>query len=312
MRLSFVIPCYGSERTIGLVINEIKQTLAVRNHEDYEIVCVNDTSPDNVYDVLIRLSTIDTKIKVVNLASNVGKHNALMAGFRQVTGDTIVVLDDDGQCPVDRLWDLIDVLSDDVDVVIAKYPEKKESFFKKMGSKFYQMLSSFLVPRPKDVTFENFFVMKYFVMEEIIRYTGPYPAVEILVIQVTKKLRNVLMDGRERFDGGSGNFTLLKSIKLFLNGASSYSIKPLRVSTVLGFVVALLGFIYAIFIIVKKIVNPQMAIGYASLMATILFIGGIQMLLLGVVGEYLGRMYMSINNKPQYVIENTINIKGDE
>lgn len=308
MKISFVIPCYGSENTIEYVIDEISQTMRKRDYIDYEVVCVNDFSLDGVYSVLVRLASVDKRIKVINLANNGGKHSALMAGFRHVEGDVIVCSDDDGQCPLDKVWDLIDALSDDVDVAIAKYPEKKESLFKRIASSGYRALSSFLVPRPKGITFENLFVMKRFVLDEIIRYTNPYPAVELLIIQITKRFKNVKMEGRARYDGGNGNFTLIKSLKLVFNAASSYSIKPLRVSTILGFVTACAGFGFAIYIVVKRFVNPEILMGYSSIMATILVIGGMQMMLLGIVGEYLGRMYMCINNKPQYVIKNTINV----
>lgn len=309
MLVSFVIPCYRSELTIEGVIQEIREVMSLRPEHDYEIVCVNDCSPDEVYGKLKELAASDARIKVLNFAKNCGKHSALLAGYKVVSGEVIVSLDDDGQCPVERTWDLVDALNENVDVAIARYPAKKESTFKKLGSKVNDYISKLLVDQPKDVCFENFNAAKQFVFKEAVRYTNPYPMLVPLILQVTHKIVNIPMEDRERTDGKSSGYTFAKSLSLMINGFTNFSVVPLRLAALLGILVACCGFFYAIYIVVRKLLEPSVMMGYSSTMAAILVIGGIIMLLLGIIGEYLGRLYICINNAPQYVVRDRINLE---
>lgn len=305
-KLSFVIPCYGSEKTIESVVNGIIETVQGKN--PFEIICVNDCSPDNVYSVLEKLAAKYSFVKVVNLAKNFGQHNALMAGFRHLTGDIVVCLDDDGQTDPKDCYKLINALNDVSDVIYAKYPEKKESAFRLLGSWTAKKMGEWLCDFPKDILGNSYFACKRFVIEEIVRYDNPYTYLGGLVPRATKKITNVEIDHHERLCGKSG-YSLKKLISLWMNGFTAFSVKPLRISTIFGAVVAFVGFCYAIFIAVKKIINPQSPVGYSSIMCALLIIGGCIMLMLGMIGEYLGRMYICMNKAPQYVIRNTINIE---
>lgn len=310
-KLSFVIPCYHSELTIKDVIAEIHDKMRERSDTEYEIVAVNDCSPDNVLNVLKQLSKNDKRLKIIDLAKNGGKHAAVMAGYSIVTGDIIVNLDDDGQCPMDKLWDLIQPLNNGYDISIAKYSTKKQSAFKNFGSKINSTMSQFLIGKPKSLYVSNFSTMKRFVIDEIIRYDKPYPYLEGLMLRTTSKICNVEMEERER-SAGVGHYTFIKSLKLWLNGFTAFSVKPLRISTILGAICAFIGFIFGVFTIIRKIMYPEILMGYSSLMAVLLFIGGMIMMMLGMIGEYIGRIYICINNSPQYVIRDTINIKSKE
>ncbi|MBQ7203698.1 MAG: glycosyltransferase [Eubacterium sp.] len=306
-KISFCIPCYGSEDTIEYVINEIIDVLSAKTEYDYEIIAVNDCSPDNVMEKLRQLAHSNSKIKVIDLAKNFGKHSALMAAFSVVKGDYVVCLDDDGQCPMDRLWDLLEPITDgNYDFSMAEYSKKKQSAFKNFGSSLNSLMSRVLVGKPKDLHFTNFKAMKRFVTEEIIKYNNPYPYLEGLTLRTTRNIAVIKMDERERFSG-KGNFTFKKSLSLWLNGFTAFSVKPLRISTVIGFITALIGFVFGVFVILRKMIHPQIAMGYSSTMAVLLFIGGMIMLMLGMIGEYVGRMYISLNNSPQYVIRDIIN-----
>ena len=308
--LSFVIPCYRSEKTIEKVASEIRETMAERPEFDYEIICVNDCSPDNVYDVLVKMAGEDPRVKVVNLAKNMGKHCAVMAGYSVVTGDYVVNLDDDCQSPVYELWNLMEpLLSGDYDVATAVYNEKKESKFKSFGSDVNLWVSEIMLDKPKGLRFENFSVMKRFVLDEMVKYKNPYPYMEGLILRVTKRITGVRMDQRNRGDDNASGFTFGKSLALFANGFTSFSVKPLRIATFFGIVFALIGFLYGLFIIIHKIVVPNVPIGYSSMMAIMLFSNGVIMCLLGVIGEYVGRIFICINNSPQYVIRDTINVE---
>jgi len=305
--ISFVIPCYNSQDTVGLVIDEIEKKTKENCKYDYEIITVNDCSKDDVIIVLKKLSDINKNIKIVDLVKNVGKHGALMAGYKYCKGDIIVSLDDDCQCPVENLWDLLLPLENGFDVSIAKYGVKKQSRFKNFGSWINNFMTEILLDKPKNIQFCNFFAMKNFIIKEICRYDKPYPYLEGLILRTTRHIINVPMKDRSRKIGETG-YTFKKSISLWLNGFTAFSVKPLRIATVLGFIVSSLGFFFGIYIILNKFMHPEIIAGYSSLMSAILFVGGMIMLMLGLVGEYLGRIYISINNSPQYVIREKVNI----
>jgi len=311
--LSFVIPCYGSEGTIEEVIEEIIETVSQRAEAyDYEIICVDDCSPDNVLTVLTALASRNPKIKVIELARNMGKHAAVMAGFSLARGAYIVNLDDDFQSPVYELWRLLEpVEKGGYDVSSASYKEKKESAFKRFGSKVNEFMARELIGQPKDVKLENFEIMKRFVVDEIIKYKNPYPYLGGLLLRVTRKIAVVEMEERERL-AGRGGYNFIKSLKLFANGFTAFSVKPLRAATVVGSVCAFIGFIMCLYTIIHRLLYPSIISGYSSLMAVLLFIGGLIMVMLGLIGEYVGRIYICINDSPQYVIRNTINAEGSE
>lgn len=306
MLLSFTIPCYNSEHTVEGVVDEIIRKVAERKEVDYEIILVNDASTDGVWRVLRRLAMENPKIKSVDLARNVGKHGALMAAYSLVQGDVVVGVDDDGQCPLDHLWDLIRPLEDGYDMAMAQYPVKKQSGFKNFGSKLNDWMVRFLIGKPKGLVFSNFIARKRFVCDEIIKYQNPYPYLEGLTLRTTHRIAMVPMEERERQYGSSG-YTLKKSLALWINGCTSFSIKPLRLATVLGLICAGIGFLGGIVLIIRKLLNPSIMAGYTSLMALMLILGGIIMVLLGLIGEYIGRIYICINHAPQYVIRERIN-----
>ncbi len=311
--LSFVIPCYRSEETIELVYTEIVDTMKQRSGYDYEIIAVNDCSPDHVLEVLKRLAAKDSKLKVIDFAKNFGKHSAVMAGLACVRGNLVVSLDDDYQCPVYELWKLVDaVIEDDYDCATAQYYQKKEDYWKLLGSKLNFWMVNMLIEPPKGINIENFFVMRRYVCDEILNYRNPYPYVTGLLMKATHRIKMIPMEQRERADQKATGFTLVKSLNLFLNGLTAFSVKPLRVSTIIGLVFALMGFLSTIVVIVRKIMIPEIEVGYSSMMAVNLFSTGMILLILGIIGEYLGRIYISINNSPQYVIRNTINLDVED
>lgn len=308
-KISFIIPCYGSEKTVGVVIKEIDEVVSKSDEYDYEVIAVNDQSPDNVWEVLKEIAQSNKKVKLVNLAKNMNRPGALMAGMSKTTGDYIILMDDDGQCPMENLWDLIKPLEEGHDVAIAKYPSYKQSKFKSLGTIINRKMTEIVIGKPKDLSFTNFSAMKRYIVEEIIKYKNPYPYMTGLLLRTTSDIVNVEMEERERITG-STNFTFKKMLNLWINGFTAFSIKPLRISTIIGIITAALGFIYGIYIIIHKlVVHTSVLEGYSSIMAVMLFVGGIIMMMLGIIGEYIGRIYISINNSPQYVIKNAINFE---
>lgn len=307
-KLSFVIPCYGSQDTIESVIDEINTVVALRDNFTYEIICVHDCSPDDVLSKLKSIAEKQDNVTVIDLAHNSGKHAAVLAGYSFADGDYIVNLDDDGQCPMDRLWDLVDELEKGFDYVLAKYTIRKQSFFKNIGSSVNSYMSRLLLNKPKSLRFDNFSVVRRFIVDEIIKYKNPYPYLEGLYLRTSQNASTIKMEERGRIAGKAG-FTFGKSFALWLNGFTAFSVIPLRLASVLGGLMSVFGFIFAIVLIVRQFLLSISVAGYASTMVTILFFNGITLMMIGLLGEYIGRMYISINNSPQYVIRDVIKKK---
>ncbi len=310
--LSFVIPCYRSEKTIESVVQEIIDTCAQKPELfDYEIILVCDASPDNVWGVIKRIAENNKKISGLCFSKNFGQHAALMAGFRRAKGDIIVALDDDGQCPIESLYELIDSVHSGNDIVFARYPKRSESLFRRMGSMVNKKMAEIMIELPKNIDGTSFYAMKSFVAKEMVKYDHSYPYIGGLVTRTTRSIGNVDTVHRARLEGKSG-YTLGKLIALWINGFTAFSVKPLRIATILGCICAIAGFAAGIVFIVQKLINPDIVVGFTSIISVILFIGGLQMLMLGLIGEYIGRIYICINKSPQYVIREEVNTETDK
>ena len=311
--ISFVVPCYRSQATLPSVIREIQETMEGLSQYTYEVVLVNDCSPDNTFDSIRELCRENKNITGINLAKNFGQHSALMAGFHQVKGDIIVCLDDDGQTPADEVGKLLEGIEKGADVVYAKYAHKHHSGFRNWGSHVNELMTRVMLGKPKDLFVSSYFAARRFVVDEMIKYEYPYPYVIGLVLRTTKNIVNVEVNHRDRMEGTSG-YTLGKLLGLWFNGFTAFSVKPLRIATVTGAGCAFLGFAYGIYTIIKKIfINPPgLVTGFSALMSVLVFMGGMLMLMLGLVGEYMGRMYISMNRSPQYVVREIVNCETEE
>lgn len=308
-KISFVIPCYRSENTIEGVVNEIETAMDVLSKEknySYEIILINDCSPDNTMGTIRRLCEEKQNIIGIGFARNFGQHAALMAGLRQSDGDYVVCLDDDGQTPADEVNKLLEKLEEGFDAVYAKYEHKQHSGFRNLGSKVNELMTRIMLEKPKELYISSYFAVKRFVVEDMIRYENSYPYVIGLVLRSTKNITNVVVNHREREEGSSG-YTLKKLFTLWFNGFTAFSVKPLRIATCLGVIFACGGFAYGFYTIIKRFVNPDVPIGYSSMMAALVFFCGMIMVMLGLIGEYIGRIYISMNSSPQYVIRERIN-----
>lgn len=308
--VSFIIPCYRSKNTLPKVIEEINTTMAGMDSYRYEIILVNDSSPDDTINVIRELCAKQKNITGIDLAKNFGQHAALMAGMRQSKGDIVVCLDDDGQTPADEVGKLLDKLDEGYDVVYASYGKKKHSLFRNFGSKVNELMTRVMLGKPKELYVSSYFAARRFIVDEMLRYENAYPYVIGLVLRSTKRIVNVPVSHREREIGTSG-YTLGKLLALWFNGFTAFSTKPLRIATASGTVFAGLGFLYALYTIIKKFVNPAVPMGFSSLMSAILIIGGLILLVLGLVGEYIGRMYICMNSAPQYVVRDLLPSKEE-
>lgn len=311
MKVSFVIPCYRSEHMIGKVVEEINRTMEGIPQYTYEIVLVNDCSPDDTFGAIKALAETYSFVKGINLAKNFGQHSALMAGFRHITGDIVVCLDDDGQTPADEVGKLLAKIEEGEDVVYAKYDHKQHSAFRNMGSKVNELMTRFMLGKPKELYISSYFAARRFVIDDVIRYENSYPYVIGLVLRATKRISNVSVKHREREEGTSG-YTIKKLLGLWFNGFTAFSVKPLRIATLMGGISAAGGFAYGLYTIIKKLVIPDVPVGFSALMSAIVVFGGMIMLMLGLIGEYIGRIYISLNSAPQYVIRDVVNIETKE
>ena len=299
--ISFVIPCYRSALTIRGVVEEILALHQSHQDDDYEIILVNDASPDNVWDEIVKLSQEYPCVKGFELAKNSGQHSALLAGYKQSKGDIVVSLDDDGQIAVEDTYIIVDRLEEGFDVVYGSYKVKKHSAFRNLGSALAGWMGVHLLGVPKNFGGSSFYAARRFIVDEMCKYTNAYVYLPGLVFRSTQNVDSVFVNHRAR-EIGKSNYTFIKLFSIWINGATTFSVKPLRISTFLGILSAFLGLVFTVILVIRKLLHPEMVAGWASLMCVTMIMSGLILLLIGVVGEYVGRIYMSENHAPQYVI----------
>lgn len=302
MSYSFVIPCYCSSHTIREVVESTIQEMERIDRKPYEFILVDDYSPDKgaTLQELKALANEYSCVKVIELAKNSGQHNASIAGMNYAKGDYIISMDDDLQTRPSQLPKLFEEIEKGYDVVYGYYPEKKHSRFRNFGSWVHFESVRILIGKPKGMKTSSFFVIRKFVRDYIIQYKEPYTHLQGLVLRTTRNISCIPVEHFDRAYGQSG-YTFKKLIKLWSN-IVGYSVVPLRMATCLGMVFSMLGLIGTIVVIVRKIMNPAMMMGWASLMAAIFFFSGLILFSLGLIGEYIGRMFLGMGNNPQFVV----------
>lgn len=299
--VSIVIPVYNGEKSISELVNQLIACLT----QNYllEIILVNDCSSDNSEEVCISVFEKNKDIvRFFSLSKNVGEHNAVMAGLNNVKGNYTVIMDDDFQNAVTEVVKLIEyaVISKN-DVVYTYYTKKEHSYFRNLGSRFNDKVATILLKKPKHLYLSSFKVLNSFLVKEIVKYDLPFPYIDGLILRTTNNIGKVQVHHQKRKDGHS-NYTFKKLVSLWLNMFTNFSVLPLRISMIIGFVFSFFGFGYGMIAVVEKFLNPNLPMGYTTMIVLILIFSGIQLIALGMIGEYLGRMFMSQNKKPQYSI----------
>lgn len=302
-RLSIVIPVYNGATTIGSLVEKLLEVLAT---ERPEIVLVNDCSPDQSDEICRELhGKHSTSVSYLKLAKNFGEHNAVMAGLRHTTGEHVVILDDDFQNPPDEVLRLVEkARQGNYDVVYSRYEAKRHSVFRNLGSRFHNWLASHLLNKPRSLYLSSFKCLNRFAVEETTKYTGPFPYIDGLVLRSTRNIGVLTVRHDPRRDGRSG-YTPRKLIRLWLNMLLNFSVMPLRISSLLGLVLVVLGAILAIAVIFEKWLHPETPLGWSSLIVTVVTFSGMQLVVLGLVGEYVGHLFLTANRTPQFVIRET-------
>ena len=299
---SVVIPCYKSSMTIRKVVEETMGQFRNMNRGDVEFVLVDDCSPDEGATVRELRSLVKEypNVRVVELAKNGGQHNASMAGLNYAKGDLIISMDDDGQTSPTQLPKLLDEIEKGYDIVYGYYPHKQHSGMRNLGSRFNQWSTRVLLDKPKDMNTSSFWVIRRFVRDYAIQYRSAYTHLQGVFLRVTRNVSCIPVEHFKREVGQSG-YTYKKLIKLWAN-IIGFSIVPLRAATLLGNIFAVAGLIGIIAVIIRKIVRPVTAIGWPSMMVSIFFFSGLILMFMGLIGEYIGRIFLGMCNNPQYVV----------
>ena len=303
--LSVVVPVYRSEEILPRLVDATGHALAHAGYGGrFELLLVCDASPDDSWNVIVRLARENGFVKGILLRKNAGQHNATMAGLARARGRQVVVMDDDLQHPPDAIPALLAEIDRGYDVCYTRYRNRRHPLWKKLGSKVNDLVATALLGKPKGLYLSSFKAMDGAVAREMVKYDGPYAYLDGLILDITRHITSVEIDHASRASG-AGNYNLRKSISLWLKMATSFSVYPLRIMSVGGLVLAILSLAIMVYVIAVKLIDPSVPAGWTSLIAAILFVGGVQLIGLGLIGEYLGRAYLKLNRKPQYIVRGT-------
>ena len=310
MLVSVVVPCYNSEHTIRELVELTIEEFRKLPEYEVEFILVNDHSKDGTWKVLEELSREYPFVRTINFIRNFGQHNALMAALNHASGDLVVGMDDDMQTHPSQLHILLEKMKEGYDVVYGEYPHCKNSFLKNLSSRFNAYTASVLLGRPRSVVSSNYWVITRLVRDEVIKYTNFNPYVDAIFFRVTDNIGDAPIEHFKR-EYGSSNYSFKKLVRLWL-AYFNFTVIPLHISAYLGVIFSIAGFIGAIAVLIRQLVSPSGTLGWASLMCAMLLFFGIVLLVLGIMGEYVGKIILSINKTPQYIIRETHNLGEKE
>jgi glycosyltransferase involved in cell wall biosynthesis len=307
IKISIVVPVYNSEECILELNKEVHQ--ALKEFREYELILVNDKSQDKSWDKIEEVCQLNEKAIGISLRKNFGQDGALLAGLRMVKGEYIVIMDDDLQHSPADILKLYEECCKGYDVCYAYFSDKKQSGWKNIGSKVNGMLSQKMLNKPKEIYLSPFKIIKREIIDEIVKFPGSYPYIDASILTITSNLTQIPVEHHERYKGKS-NYSLLRSIKVFMSHVTNYSIYPLRLITMVGFTSAIVSFILGIIYLIQYILGVTHKVeGWITIVILLIFFGGVILISLGLIGEYIGRIFMSVNEKPQYSIDKIINNK---
>ena len=282
MLVSIVIPCYNSEKTIGEVVE----------------LCM---------DTFNKIENYECEIKGINLAKNFGQHAAIMAGLHYVNGDLVVGMDDDMQNHPSQIVEFLKKIEEGYDIVFGVFKERKFSWFKNLTGAVSRFFLWHLVERPKGIQMSSFWITRRYVIEQVKQYEGEQVFIQILFFRTTHNIANIEIEHFER-EAGTSNYNFRKGLKLFLS-FMNYSALPLRIATILGVLFSGCGLVSALVLLIQKLLDPDIVMGWSSIMCAMLIFFGILFLIVGIMGEYIGKIILNVNKMPQYVIRDTANIE---
>jgi len=310
--ISIIIPVFNSENTIETLVNNITKVL--EDDYQFEVLLINDSSEDDSEKKCKQLVEKYLNVSLFSLSKNVGEHNAIMAGLNKCSGDYAVIMSDDLQHSTSALLELVKYgikEKDNFDVVYTYYNKKQYGFFKNIGSKFNDIVASFLLTKPKHLYLSSFKFINRFLITEITKYQSPFVYIDGLILGTTNKIGRIKVEHNQRIHGKSG-YTLIKMLQLWSNMSTSFSIFPLRLSLLMGSILSFIGFILAIIFLVERLIDDTFPSGLASIFVAVTIFSGAILISVGLVGEYVGRVLISLNKKPQFVIRNSFTNKKND
>ena len=302
--LSFVIPLYNSEATICAVVRDIESLDIAGGHE---IVLVNDGSQDRTSDVCRELvRTARVPILFIEHTRNFGEHNAVLTGWRHARGAYVVNLDDDGQNPPAEAKRLHEhAAANRLDAVFGHYADKRHAAWRNWGSWFTNRLTDVILDKPRGFYLSSFRCVSAQVARNVAANTGPFPYIDGMILQATQRIGAIEVRHDDRSAGQSG-YTMRRLVRLWLSTVVNFSVMPLRVATVLGLLMGLVGTIGVVGVAYLRLTNRGPMFGWGSLMAALLVFSGTQLVMLGVIGEYLGRVFLAVNQRPQSLVREVL------
>ena len=309
LALSVVVPVYNGAATVGTLVDAL-ESLEVAG--GLEIILVVDGSPDNSLEICRELvARARVPITVVNLARNFGEHNAVMAGLNEARGAHVITMDDDLQNPPGEVIRLLThAQMTGADVVYTFYETKQHESWRNWGSRFTNFCADHLLDKPRGLYLSSFRCMNAFLVEQIIRYDGPFAYIDGLILQATQSIGRLQVTHLPRAEGRS-NYTVRRLVRLWINMFVNFSVMPLRVATLAGIAFSALGGMATIWVVIEALFwqTPE---GWGSTMAAILLLSGVQLSILGIAGEYLGRLFLTANRKPQFIVRDRQRAETDE
>jgi undecaprenyl-phosphate 4-deoxy-4-formamido-L-arabinose transferase len=305
--LSIIIPVYNSSAILTELHRQLKAALSGKY--SYEIIFVNDGSLDDSWSRIRTLCSSEPFIIAANLRKNSGQDNALIAGLRISKGEYVVIMDDDLQHSPSDIPALLEACRKGLDVCYASFDSKKHSRIKNIGSDINGKVATVLASKPKDIYLSPFKIINKATVQELVKFPGPYPYIDGIILSITSNIGQVAVDHRERHSG-KGNYTFARSASVFMKMFTGFSVLPLRIATFTGCIATLIGIVLAVKYLYDYFIAKNFIEGWTTVVILIIFFGGLILITLGIVGEYIGRMYLAINNKPQYSISEII--KSDD
>ena len=298
--ISLVIPTYKGAKTLNDLIEEL--ILTFKNH-NIEIVVVNDCSPDSTHEEMeILIRKYPNKLTYLKFSKNYGEHSAVMAGLKNCEGEIIIIMDDDFQNPPQEALKLAEyTLANDYDVVFTKYKVKNDSFLRNIMSKIANMSAQVILKKPQDLYFSSFKAIKKNIVNEIINYEGPFPYIDGLILSITNNFNSFEVKHDERKKGES-SYNITKLAKHYGNLITNFSTIPIHFFSILGLIITLISLLFIVITVIEKILNPNLPLGYSTLITVIIFFSGVQILFLGLIGEYVGKILKNVNKEKQYNI----------
>lgn len=311
--VSVVIPVYRSEACVRPLVESVTAALTQDGRRDrHEIILVNDCSPDGSWDEITSAARDYPAVRGLLLSKNFGQHNATMAGLRESRGTYVVIMDDDLQHPPEAIPEILARLRAGADVCYTTYRHRRHAAWKRVGSWINNAAATTLLGKPYGLYLSSFKGLTRVVIDAITQYDGPFTYLDGLILDVTRKIDVLAIEHRDRM-AGKGNYNLIRSVSLWLKMATSFSVLPLRIASFAGMLFGLLSAVFASVIVIRVLVYGAPSPGWASVFVAVLFMGSVQLMSIGLVGEYIGRAYLRMNNKPQYVVrERTAIVNGKD